>query len=258
VVTRQRRSLKVGQYFGLRRATRVQALTADVERELIEAGVDRDSIVRIPNGVDLDGLSPPSPPQKRAARQRLGLPLDQPILLFAGRFARYKGALDLVEAWPSINRGEAELVMLGTFDTEDSIGSIPARDGLTVRPWTTAPEDYLRAADVFVHPSHADGMSNAVLEAMAMGLPVLHAASGASAGFLSHGADGLLFACGDRRALGAAIERVLSDAQLRSTLGDAARRRARDFSLASVVDRIVREYERLLDRDLSSEANRPT
>jgi glycosyltransferase involved in cell wall biosynthesis len=247
VVARQRRLVPAGRYVGLRRATRVQALSADVERELIEAGVRPERIVRIPNGVDLGAFSPPSAAEKRAARQRLGLPLESPIVLFAGRFARYKGAGDLVEAWRSMDRRDAELVMVGTFDTEDSIGTIPSLDGLIVRPWTSTPGDYLRGADVFVHPARADGMSNAVLEAMATGLPVLHAASGASSGFLTHGSDALLFASGDPPALRDTIESVLRDARLRAALAEAARRRAEDFSLTSVVDRITGVYASLLN-----------
>jgi glycosyltransferase involved in cell wall biosynthesis len=133
--------------------------------------------------------------------------------------------------------------------------TIPSLDGLIVRPWAShrAPMgeptlgDYLRGADVFVHPSRADGNSNAVLEAMATGLPVIHAASGASVGFLTHGSDALLFAPGEPPALRDTIESVLRDARLRAALAEAARRRAEDFSLTSVVDRITGVYASLLD-----------
>jgi glycosyltransferase involved in cell wall biosynthesis len=246
VLARSHRRVGATRYVGLRRASRVQALSADVERELIEAGVPRDHIVRIPNGVDLDAFCPPSAAEKRAVRQRLGLPVASPIVLYAGRFARYKGAGDLVEAWRSIDRGDTKLVMVGTLDTEDSIGTIPSLDGLLVRRWTKDVVDYMRAADVFVHPARADGMSNAVLEAMATGLPVVHAASGAARGFLTDGSDALLFTSGDPAALRDALKSVLRDAPLRASLGEAARRRANDFSLTSVVDRITGEYARLL------------
>lgn len=79
-------------------------------------------------------------------------------------------------------------------------------------------------ADIFVLPSLAEGMSNALLEAMACGLPCLASDISANAELIQDGVNGLLFPVGDARALAKRIELLLSDRALAQGLGDAARK----------------------------------
>ena len=109
------------------------------------------------------------------------------------------------------------------------------------------PADLLRAADAFVLPSIAEGMSNSLLEAMATSLPCLASAIGGNTDLLQDGHDGLLVPPSDPSAWSSALLRVLERPHARPGLGAAARRRIEaEFSLTVVVDRYLALYRRML------------
>jgi glycosyltransferase involved in cell wall biosynthesis len=83
--------------------------------------------------------------------------------------------------------------------------------------------DYLYEADIFFHPAVQEGLSNAVLEAMALGLPVVCTHVGGMAEAIQHGNTGLLVAARDWRGMGDAIRRLAETPDLRRQLGVAAR-----------------------------------
>ena len=97
-----------------------------------------------------------------------------------------------------------------------------------------------------MQPSTDEGLPNAVLEAMAAGLPVVSTRVGGIPDLIDDEVTGLLVAPGDPEALAAAITRLVTDEPLRLRLGAAARERARDFSWQACTDRHVELYEVLL------------
>ncbi len=107
---------------------------------------------------------------------------------------------------------------------------------------TTRVPDLLRGMDIFVLPSIAEGLCNALLEAMASGLPVVATAVGGNVEIVNHGQSGLLFPAGDVSALARDLIRLSAEPQLRAALGQGAIARVRtDFSL----DAMIRAYERM-------------
>jgi glycosyltransferase involved in cell wall biosynthesis len=233
----------VTRWFGLRHATRVQALSREIYNELLSIGVDQARVAQIPNGVDLEAFAPVSPDAQRALRRRLELPPDHSIALYVGRFATYKGVLDLLEAWNQIARDGTLLLLVGTAEkTHYSIGPIKPGPFLEVRGWTDKVADYMRAADIFVHPTHADGMANTVLEALACGLPLLATRLGATDELLQEGNDALLVEPHDPQSLADGIQRLMADGDLRSRLRTHAAQTAHSYSIATVVSRIEHEY----------------
>jgi glycosyltransferase involved in cell wall biosynthesis len=127
-----------------------------------------------------------------------------------------------------------------------------ARHGLKSRVsfigHVNALEQLLDRLDLFVNPSSTEGMPNAVLEAMAYGLPVVATNVGGSAEAVEDGVTGLLVEYGQPEALCEALARLVSDAPRRLAMGQAGRARVeRLFS----VDTMVRETERLLDDVMS-------
>jgi glycosyltransferase involved in cell wall biosynthesis len=107
--------------------------------------------------------------------------------------------------------------------------------------------DLLAAADVFVLPSLFEGLPLSVLEAMAAGTPVVATAIGGTDEAVVHGETGLLVPPADPPALAAAVQRLLSDADLARRLTSAARERVeRSFSPAAMARRVEQVYERVL------------
>src|SRR5205814_786993 len=97
-ISRMSRAAILTRRIGLRRAAVVQALSEEIRGELVAIGVDEARIVRLPNGLDRTRFRPSARAERAELRRRLGLP-DGVLVMFAGRFAAYKGIDDLLSAW---------------------------------------------------------------------------------------------------------------------------------------------------------------
>jgi glycosyltransferase involved in cell wall biosynthesis len=238
------------RYIGLRRATALQALSRDIAEELAGLGVERTKILSIPNGVDVSLYKPSGQLARRELRRTLALPDDGVIVLFAGRFARQKGIDDLLAAWSSLDSSDAWLLLVGTrktIDPEAPIGNLPR---VIVRDWSEDIVSYYRAVDAFVLPSYGEGMANAILEAMACGLPVITTRAGAASEMISDGSSGFIIDAGARADLARALKHLIADETLRGELGGQARRAVLAvYSIDAVTARIEVEYRRIWARN---------
>jgi glycosyltransferase involved in cell wall biosynthesis len=105
----------------------------------------------------------------------------------------------------------------------------------------------LQQADIFVLPSRAEGISNALLEAMAAGLPAVVSQIPGNVDVIEHEKNGLHFTVDDPHSLADSLLTVLTQADLRGQLGRQARQRVEnDFSLNYVADRYIALYQTLL------------
>jgi glycosyltransferase involved in cell wall biosynthesis len=161
---------------------------------------------------------------------------DPPEVLFAGRLSREKGILELVEAAKGM-----KLVVAGDGPLRDSV---PGALGFV--PHDELGPLYERAA-VVACPSHREGFGVVCAEAMAHGRPVVAGAVGGLLDLVVDGETGVLVPPRDAGALRAALERLLSDRELRRRLGAAARERIRErFAWPVVTDATLAAYEEAL------------
>jgi glycosyltransferase involved in cell wall biosynthesis len=110
-------------------------------------------------------------------------------------------------------------------------------------------ERILAALDLFVLSSRSEGLSNTVLEAMASGKPVIATRVGGADEMVVDGETGLLVPAGDAASLTTAMSRLVTDPQLRQTMGSAARRRAStEFNLEAMVRSYESMYLTVADR----------
>jgi glycosyltransferase involved in cell wall biosynthesis len=203
----------------------------------------------VPNGVDLDKFAAAGPTERAAARARLGL-ADGPLAVCVARLCRQKGQDLLVRGWPSVRSRvpEARLVLVGAGPDERDLRRAAGEAVELVGPRDDV-RDWLAAADVFAAPSRWEGMSIAVLEAMASGrsvvatdVPGIHEA-------LGEAADVVAVETVD--ALADAIAERLADPELAAEEGRAARERAERFhDVRTTHERIAEVYADVLDRRL--------
>jgi glycosyltransferase involved in cell wall biosynthesis len=115
-------------------------------------------------------------------------------------------------------------------------------------------QDYLRAADLFILPSHFEGMPNALLEAMACGLPVVATSVSGVMDLIKHGQNGLLVEPGRADRLADAIVRLLEDREMALLMGIEARKTMEQFySIKAVTSAYAELYTQLLsERDRHS------
>ncbi len=224
-------------------------ISREIDAELAAVGVPEHRRYFIPNGVDLTQYDLPDVTEKTALRQEFGL-TEGPVALFAGRLAPEKRVDRLMALWPEVRAmvPGATLVVVGTGALAPQL-SAGAGPGIRLMGKQTAMRRWFAAADCFVLPSVAEGLSNAMLEALAMDLPVVATAVGAAPDLLAGGL-GELVAVGDDAALTAALIRSLSG-QGCAAPGLAGRRRAlvrEHYSLDATATKLAALYRRLAGR----------
>jgi glycosyltransferase involved in cell wall biosynthesis len=122
-------------------------------------------------------------------------------------------------------------------------------DRFVLRGSVTDVPAFLRSIDLAVLPSHSEGMSNALLEYIAAGLPVVATDVGANAKLIEHGVSGLIVPPRDESALAEAVVRLLEDPSLAARFGAAARQRVeQDYSRDAMRRRFERFYQQLVGR----------
>jgi glycosyltransferase involved in cell wall biosynthesis len=198
--------------------------------------VPRDRVSVIYNGVDLPFYSWPRVDE---ARRRWGLPHDSLLVVAAGRLVAEKGHTDLVEAAALLRASHPRLqvVIAGEGPQAEPLREQIASLGLndTVRLVGFEPDipAALHGADIYCHPSRREGLPNAVLEAMAAGLPVVATAIDGTPEVVSPDETGFLVGPADPRALAERLDLLLSRGDLRYNFGRRARHRVEDaFSLS--------------------------
>jgi glycosyltransferase involved in cell wall biosynthesis len=230
------------RYYGIRRADAVQAISDEIAQDVQSIGVDPARVVRIPNGVVVPLRA--AREERVAARQILGLDPGDMIVLYAGRMERDKGIEDLLHAWKALGLTAGRLLLVGRPGINSPVSLKHLPQTVEHRAWTDRPDRYLAAADIFVLPSYGEGMSNALLEAMAAGLPCVSTHVGAAPEMIDDGASGILVRPGDRAGLVAALRDLANSEARRQSLGDCARTSiAASYGIERVVDRIERAYQ---------------
>ncbi len=195
------------------------------------------------NGVDAAALRAAPPVVLRA---ELGIPHGDFLLAHVGRLAPVKGQQELIEAMRGLGREDVHAVFFGSdVERGGAFGAELERlaEGLSVRfaGFRADAVAALREADALVLPSWIEGLPLVVLEAMAQAKPVVATAVGGTPEAVVDGKTGLLVPPRDVPALSAALERLLSDEDLRQRLGEAGRRRVEAHFAASAMTRRILE-----------------
>ncbi len=243
-----------GRFLGHRRIAwlrrgvdRFVVISREIDAELDAAGVPPERRISIPNAVDTGRFAPLAPDRKAALRRALDLP-EGPIVVYTGRLAPEKRLHDLVGIWPAVRAGcpGAQLVLVGSGDQAASLARA-AGEGVSLPGPVLDVAPYLQAADLFVLPSSAEGLSNALLEAMSAGLACVATAVGAGPELIDPGENGWLIPAGEPEALRRAVLAALNEPQRRAAVGLRARERvASRYSLPVVAARFPELYRQVI------------
>lgn len=207
-------------------ADAVIAVSPAVGADLISKGTPPDKVHIIQNAVT---LPPPPPDGLHPVREELGLG-NRPLALVTGRLSREKGHTHLLKAWAIVRHSLPDAVLLIAGEGPDAAALVSQAQALGLSDnvrflgfrddATTLPQ----AVDLFVLPSVSEGLSLALLEAMACACPVVGSDIPGIAAAATHGEHALLVPSGDVRALAEACLAVLGNRELARRLGTAARR----------------------------------
>ncbi len=220
--------------------------------------VPRDRVSVIHRGRDPRRLGSPGEDRRVSSRAALGIGLDRAVLVNVARQEFQKGLDVLVDAVALVDHPSVLLVQAGregnaTGAFRDAVARAgPAADvvGLGFRPDVG---DILAAGDIFVFPSHYEGLGGSVIEAMALGLPIVASDLPAIRELVTHGEHALLVPPGDASALAEAVRELLADPALRDRLAaNALQRFASKFTVAAVATSAAALYRQLAAGDVAT------
>ncbi len=228
----------------------------DLVEEFRAGGINPQKIHHLPNGVDTSRFQRLPAAQVSALRTRMGLPRDQPIVLYVGVLDQRKNILWLAEQWvthDAFGTG-ALLLAVGPQGRDDPDGTLRTRLAelarthplrFVLRDFHADVVPYYQCADLLVLPSFKEGLPNVVLEAMACGLPCVAARASGSRELIVEGETGFTYAPNDTSGFASAVRSCLAPAA--AGMGDNARRLADGrYSIRVITDRYEALYRQLL------------
>ncbi len=252
-----------------RHACTVIATSKLLENTCRECLLEDDQVLRIPNGVDKDVFSPASPAEKSVLRQKYHIPADKTVLLTVGTVSSTKGLDMLIRAFYTLRQNlqtEPLLLVVGPHSyARGFCNNDPGTERFSrwvsnlveeydlhqlVRFEGTQPHvhEYMKAADIYIHPSRREGQPNALLEAMSCGLPtVANLIPGITDEVLQSGKFGYLVDGEKTGMFAAALKVLIKNPSLRARLGQNARSEILEkYDIAYVAKQYMELYRQLI------------
>lgn len=239
----------------LKRASGLICISYEIADELRKKGFPEKRLVHIANGVDIERFA------LRDEKRKL-LPQDKLNIIFSGRLVYRKGIDVLLEAFKRIvtHYPQTHLHILGSAklqmgdEYEDKLRGFVRdnnlKDAVTFHGDMDNVEDYLKEADIFAFPSRHEGLPNALLEAMACGLPVVATSIGGIVDVIKNGENGILVEPDDVDGLCKEITGMINSTDLRERLGKAARNTVeKGYSLEAIAGKYLELYGKFMEKE---------
>jgi glycosyltransferase involved in cell wall biosynthesis len=231
------------------------SISTQVSEDLPRLGVSPQRIFSIPNGVDTSLFHPLTPDERRAARASVGLDPEAPVLCTVARLTPHKRVDLLLRAFMRLHPDfpDARLWIMGTGEQEAELRRQAAEaDGAVEILGQVDSGEVARRmqlADVFALVSRWEGLSNALLEAMACGLaPVVTDVSGTRE-VVEHGTSGIVVSADDEEMIYESLRQLVADRKRAQQLGAAAARTvAERYSLRQTSHALVQLYRESMAR----------
>ncbi|HOV21519.1 MAG TPA: glycosyltransferase family 4 protein [bacterium] len=236
----------------LRKADKYITLTECMKKELLEEKFDPKKIEIIPNGVDIKKFRPPD--NKEILKEKIGIKKKK-ILVFIGRLSEEKGLKILLKAIKNDIFKNTLLYIVGKGYLETELNEFVKTNCITDRVvFTGFKQDvvpFLQVADVFVLPSISEGFSNALLESMATGLPVVATKVSGNIDIIENGINGFLVEPENSEELAKALEKILKDENLARKMGEENRRKiVENYSIDKIVEKYIALYNNLISKSI--------
>ncbi len=278
VLARRGGALKYQIY---KKAEAVIATSKVLEDLCLTAGLPREKIIRIPNGVDTDLFYPADDDAKKKLRQSFLAPDDKIILLTVGTVNYTKGLDMLIRAlykldaatkekirlWvvgPTTNRDSYGSVQIGFEEYVPKVKSMISEFGLEnvvqFKGRQSNVHEYMRAADIYIHPSRKEGQPNAIIEAMACGVPVVaNLLPGITDEILQNGRFGFLVNGEESREFAAVLQMLINNTSLRRRISRQSQEHIQKYySLKQIAQRYLSLYSSVIHKGVFEELKNKT
>jgi glycosyltransferase involved in cell wall biosynthesis len=220
------------------------------EREIAEGHSPDNRSILIPNGVDLSRYAHID---RETARGHFNLLPNTKIVVFVGRLDEQKGVDILIQSVIDVNLQDIDfrLWLIGggplRDDLQDQVHNLGLSDIVTFWGYQDEIPLFLKASDIFVLPSRYEGMSFALLEGMAVGLPCVVTQVGENNRMIRHGVHGLVGPTENPTFFAEALTTLLLDPNLCGHMAENVAKHARQYSDDRMVEQIERVYNECLE-----------
>ncbi len=252
--------------FMLGRFDRIIALSSEIFDKLVLAGFDTNIVKQIPNGVDLDRFhAPKNEGDRKRLRKELGLP-EGIIFSYIGVIHTRKKIDWMLKCWIDHYRGNKNVFLMiagptaretimadgGGQDYLISLKKIVKDAGCESQvifvPFREKVEDYFKASDFFINPSESEGLSNALLEAMACGAVPISSRTSGVIDVISDGENGYIFNTGDKDGLLSVLKKIDNSHYNYSSVSLRAQEYIlNNYSLEKISNLYRKQYNNLLE-----------
>ncbi|MCC6348026.1 MAG: glycosyltransferase [Candidatus Eisenbacteria bacterium] len=241
-LSRLKYRLPVDRYF---------CISEGVRQAMLASGVAAEKLALVPSGVDLAAVEAEGRAPAPDLRALLRLPSDAEILGTVASLAPHKNHILLLEAAPAVlaARPRAHFVWLGEGECRGPLERRRAALGLEARVhlpgFRPDARSLMKQFDLFVLPSYLEGLCTSLLDAQALGVPIVATAVGGVPEVVRDGVTGRLVGKLEPAALSGALLSALADPAARSAWAEAGRGAVRAFGIARTAERTLEEYARL-------------
>lgn len=218
----------------------------------------RHKIEIVPNGIELERVTAAESADRFALKHELGIDDSKINIVFVGVFTPAKGVADLLEAMAHVRKAVPEVRLYLVGDTgidgyvwyREKLKDIVRTQGLTdviFTGWRDNAEEVVSLMDIYVLPSHAEGVSRSAMEAMALGKPVLSTAVGSIPDLIADGQNGIMVQPHAPEDLAEQLIRLCREPELRERLGRNARQTIHgNHSIQANIERLQQVYKGLI------------
>lgn len=242
--------------FFARRLKAIICISGAVRASLLDSRVTHQRLVLIHNGLDASRIKPSAPDGEIRARH--GISPSAPVVGIVGNIKEWKGQHVVVRACGRLRQRLPGLycLLVGDTSAEDlayrqELEALVREQGLQrhviFAGYQQNPADYMNAMDVVVHASTLpEPFGRVLIEAMALGKPLVASRDGAVTEIVTEETSGLTFSPGDDLALANQVYRLLTDKTFAARIGENARHRVKEFDIRGNVKRTQELYEEIL------------
>jgi glycosyltransferase involved in cell wall biosynthesis len=204
-------------------------------------GVNKDKIEVCHNGIEIG----PNYQAKVDIRSKLNLPEDSIVVLCVGRFSGEKGQQILVQSAEIMQRyrggyENVHFIFCGDGVTKEQIENYCKQHQIKNLHFVGSVKnvnDYLKSADIFVMPSDFEGQPNAMMEAMAMGLPCISTDQSGAIDMADDGVEAFFVPPRNSEALADKLEILVNSPEIRQDMGLKAKERSAGFGISAMIDK---------------------
>ncbi len=234
-------------------ATDVYADSVSQKNLLVEQRVTSERSIKVIgqgsiSGVDLKRFDAEAftTAQLRQLRSKMNISETAVVLAFVGRVGPEKGIVELVCAFLELKKDfDLHLLIIGPMEQareqfpSETMAQIEACDKIVCTGYESHPEQYLAISDIFCLPSYREGFGSVVIEAGAMGLPVVGTRISGLVDAVVDNETGILIEPRNTAQLTSALRLLIQDSDLRARMGCAGRRRAREHFASDIINNAV-------------------